>query len=388
MFSATSMQSASARAESDAGGLRQTRVPPPAASRLRTVFKTVLKVLLTVGAFYLLLTHAVRTESGEKVIALRAILDYLPQIDPGVFWRATLLAFLVRCCGVFCAMLRWYLLLRGQGMVFPIGHIVTTFLIGRFLGTFLPSTIGLDGYKLYDAARFSGRTVEVAAATVVEKGLGVIGIFLAFLVTLPWGYKILGTRATVVAVITVPTAVLLIGAFFLLAFKPQIVAFALDRLPVNRRGRLASVLERVNASAAAYKDQRTLVIAAAALSFFVHFCTAVTYYFTALAIGAAHADFWEVSFASTIQIFATVMSPFTIAGEGVREIVQTLLLAHKIGTSQSILSAALGFWAAEAPTLSGGIFYFMRRAGYRPRVELRPSGPLPRSAGGTRTSTT
>ena len=370
-----------------ADGIRDT-MAQPAPTKLRTALKTALKVLLTVGAFYLLLTHAVRTESGEKVIALRAILDYLPQIDSGVFWRATLVAFLVRCCGVLCAMIRWYLLLRGQGIVFPIGHIVTTFLIGRFLGTFLPSTIGLDGYKLYDAARFSGRTVEVAAATVVEKGLGVIGIFLAFLVTFPWGYSILGARAALVALITVPTSLLLIGAFFVVAFKPQVIAFGLDRLPVNRHGRAASVLERVNASAAAYKDQRAMVVAAAALSFFVHFCTAVTYYFTALAIGAAHADFWEVSFASTIQIFATVMSPFTIAGEGVREIVQTLLLAHKIGTSQSILSAALGFWAAEAPTLSGGIFYFMRHAGYRPRVELHPSVPLQRSGTSTRTSTT
>src|SRR5205814_6882625 len=107
------------------------------------------------------------------------------------------------------------------------------------------------------------------------------------------------------------------------------------------------------------------------LSFLVHFCTAAMYFFTALAIGAVHAEFWEVSLASTIQIFATVISPFTIAGEGVREIVQTLLLAHRIGTSQSIISAALGFWAAEAPTLTGGIFYWLRTADYRPRVELR-----------------
>ena len=61
----------------------------------------------------------------------------------------------------------------------------------------------------------------------------------------------------------------------------------------------------------------------------------------------------------------------TIAGEGVREIVQVLLLAHKIGTSQSIISAALGFWAAEAPTLSGAIFYFMRHSDYRPLVEVQ-----------------
>ncbi len=350
---------------------------PPAANvagrsaALRRVLNTGVKVLLTCGAFYLLLTHHVRTESGTSVMAQRAIMDYLPQIHAGIFWRFTLLAFAIKCVGMFASMLRWYLLLRGQGMVFPLWHIVTTFLIGRFLGTFLPSTIGLDGYKLYDAARFSGRTVEATAATVVEKGLGIIGIFVTFLITLPFGFAVLGSQAGTVALLTVPISIAIIGAFFLVAFRPAIVSFVLDRLPIGRQGRVASVLERVNAAAAAYKDQKAVLLWATVLSFAVHFCTAVTYYFTALAIGAAQADFWEVSLASTIQIFATVMSPFTIAGEGVREIVQTLLLAHRIGTSQSIISAALGFWAAEAPTLTGGIFYFMRDASYRPEVEVR-----------------
>ncbi len=348
----------------------------PLGGRGRRVLATLGKVLVTVGAFYLLLTHPVRVGSGEPVMALRAILDYLPQIDAGIFWRFTLLATAVKGIGIFSAMVRWYILLRGQGITFPLWHIVTTFLIGRFLGTFLPSTIGLDAYKLYDAARFSGRTVEAAAATVIEKGLGIIGIFLAFLVTLPLGYDILGARAGLVAVLTVPTALAVIAAFFVVAFRPEIVAFLLGHLPVPRAARVASVLGRVNAAAAAYKGQKRLLLLAAALSFLVHVCTAATYYCTALAIGAVHADFWEVSFASTIQIFATVITPFTIAGEGVREVVQTVLLAQKIGTSQSILSAALGFWAAEAPTLIGGVFYAMRHAGYRPQVTVRQAGPF------------
>jgi uncharacterized protein (TIRG00374 family) len=341
---------------------------------LRRVLNTSAKVLLTCAAFYLLLTHHVRNESGEPVLALRAIIDYLPQIHAGTFWRFTLLAFGIKCLGMLASMLRWHLLLCGQGIVFPFWHIVTTFLIGRFLGTFLPSTVGLDGYKLYDAARFSGHTVEPAAATVVEKGLGIIGIFVTFLVTLPLGYSVLGASAGLVTLLTVPISLAIISLFFLLVFKPAIISFLLDRLPIKRHGRVTSVLERVNSAAAAYRDQKTLLLWTTGLSFAVHFCTAVTYFFTALAIGAAHADFWEVSLASTIQIFATVISPFTIAGEGVREIVQTLLLAHRIGTSQSIISAALGFWAAEAPTLSGGVFYFLRHPGYRPAVEIAERG--------------
>ena len=176
----------------------------------------------------------------------------------------------------------------------------------------------------------------------------------------------LGTRAPLIAGVTVPFAVGLVGALFALIVRPDLVQFALDRVPLPGRARIAPTLQRVAHAATAYRGQGGLIAAAGILSFLVHFLTAAMYFFTALAIGAMHARFWEVTFASSIQIFATVMSPFTIAGEGVREIVQTLLLARHIGASESIISAALGFWAAEALTLVGGIIYLWRAAAYRP----------------------
>ncbi len=340
----------------------------------RRIASPAAKLVLTIGAFYLLLTHPVQTDGNEKVVALEAIRSYLPNIEVREFLFFSAIAFLIRITGMFCSMLRWHLLLRGQGLKFPFVHIATTFLIGRFLGTFLPSTVGLDGYKLYDAARFSGRTVEAAAATVIEKGMGIVGIFLCFLITLPFGFSILGKQAGTITAITVPIAVSIVVSFFLVMLHPSLVPAVLDRLPVGRSGRIAGFLARIQSAATAYGDQKALLVFAGVLSFGVHFFTAITYFFTALAVGAAHADLWQVLLASTIQIFATVMSPFTIAGEGVREIVQALLLARHIGMEQSILSAALGFWVAEAPTLSGGLFYLMRSPNYRPRVELTAPG--------------
>ena len=63
--------------------------------------------------------------------------------------------------------------------------------------------------------------------------------------------------------------------------------------------------------------------------------------------------------ASSIQILATVLSPFTIAGEGIRELAQLVLLQNMIGPAAAIVSAALGFWAAEALTLAGGVFWWI-----------------------------
>lgn len=307
-----------------------------------------------------------RIEALETETTFRAIISFLPRIEAGTFWLFVILAAAVKFIGIISSMFRWHLLLQGQGIRFPFRHLFGSFLIGRFLGTFLPSTIGLDGYKLYDASRFSRRTVECTAATVIEKTLGIIGLFITFLVALPFGRTILGKNADRVTLLTVPLATGVIAGFFLLLFYPAIIQWVINHLPIPGKNRIEGFINRVNRAAAAYRNKKILLITASAMSFLVHFTTAAMYFCTALAIGAAHARFWQVTFASSIQIFATVISPVTVGGEGIREIVQYYLLRNQLGPAESIVSAALGFWAAEALTLFGALFWWIRKKNYRP----------------------
>jgi hypothetical protein len=343
---------------------------------LRAWLSTAVKAVITVGAFYLLLSHQVTTDDGRSVTTFTAIREFIPNINMDDFWMFVALAAGIKFIGILASMYRWLLLLKGQGIIFPFKHIFGSFLIGRFLGTFLPSTVGLDGYKLYDAARFSDRTVEVTAATVIEKVLGILGIFFTFLVAMPWGISIFGDNAFRVAALTVPIASAVLLLFFTLLFKPSLVQWVIENFPIPARDKIAGFVTRVSKAAAAYSDKRMLLLNAAVQSWIVHFTTAVMYFFTALAVGAVGASFWEVTFASSIQIFATVISPFTIAGEGIREIAQTYLLGEKMGTSQAIISAALGFWAAEALTLTGAFFLWVRPKGYRPEWVLVDGEPV------------
>jgi len=335
---------------------------------LRQTVGLLLKATLTFGAFYLLLNHAIEDESGKSIVIWDAIVEHMATIEMATFLPWVLLAAGIKVIGIFSSMVRWHLLLKGQGIRFNFGHIVGSFLIGRFLGTFLPSTVGLDGYKLYDAAKFTDRVIEPAAATAIEKVMGLSGIFLSFLVAFPLGYQVLGETAGAVAIVAVPLSLGVVLGLFTLLFRPVLVQWCLGIIPGLGSGKIADFVNRASEAASAYRGKGLLLAQCIGLSFLVHFTTAAMYYFTALAVGALSADFWQVVFASSIQIFATVISPFTIAGEGVREIVQALLLAKHIGTSQSILSAALGFWAAEALTLGGAVFWWIRKKDYKPRV--------------------
>ena len=264
------------------------------------------------------------------------------------------------------------MLLEGQGVELPFGHVFGSFLIGRFIGTFLPSTAGLDGYTLYDAARFSGKSVEVTAAKLLEKILGITGIFLSYLIALPAGigmfHAILGEeRGDQVALLSVVPCLAVVGGLLALLWYPGLVLWGIAHLPLPGKARLSSLVERVAHAAAAYKSRKLVALAALGLSFVVHFTTAVLYYFTARAISAAGAEFWPIVLGSSIQILATVLSPVTIAGEGIRELAQLVLLQKLIGPGAAIVSAALGFWSAEALTLGGAWFWWTRPAGYTPK---------------------
>jgi hypothetical protein len=131
-------------------------------------------------------------------------------------------------------------------------------------------------------------------------------------------------------------------------------------------GPLGSVEEALRA----YQGKLGLLLRVFLAKFAAHFSTASVYYFTALAIGVVGARYWPITFGSTVQILATLLSP-TIAGEGAREAFQALLLSKQLGgVAQAVLSAALGFIAAEAATMWGGVFLYTRTPDRRPSFVL------------------
>ena len=337
-------------------------VPQP----LRGWIMNALKLYLTVRMVWLLLAWPIATEDGAMVPAWTLVLDVIRNIDAFTFFSFLLIGALIRFVGILGSMLRWQLVLRGQRIEMPFQHIFGAFLIGRAIGFFLPSTAGLDAYKLYDAARFSGKTVEVTAGTVLEKVLGVTGIFLTFLVALPFGISIFGDNALAVATITVPLAGAIIAALLTVLWFPALVQWLIENIPIPGKARLESIVMRISNASAAYRDKKMLVLAMLFLSFGVHFTTAAMYYFMALAVGAgASAAFWPIVFGSSIQIFATVIGP-TVGGLGIREAAQALTLGPLIGVGPAILSATVGFWVGEFPTVFGFGFWFLRGKDYRP----------------------
>ena len=337
---------------------------------------TIAKTAFTLVGIVALLRHPIDVGNGERLPIYDAIVDYLPAVDTRTFVTFALLAMLVKLVGVISSAFSWHLLLVGQRIRYPFwSAIVTAFLIGRFIGTFLPSTIGLDGYTLYEAGRYSNQWSRVVTAKALEKFIGMTGLFLGMVLTLPFGYQVLvdvtshagrphaaPLLAAIIAVIGGGVSAAVIAILVWPVLLTRIIAVIGRILP----GAVRAQVDNLSRAVAAYRGQIGLLFLALFSKFVTHFTTAIPYYLTALAIGVAGAQFWPIVFGSMIQIIGTVFSP-TIAGEGTREAFQALLLSKQLGgVAQAVLSAALGFIAAEAATLWGGAFLWVRTPEWRP----------------------
>ncbi len=323
--------------------------------RLRGLFHGkagwILRIVVTVALFALLF----------RLIDVEEMVGYLRQVLIG--WLVV--AALVKFVGILAAIVRWDLLLRAQGIRVPFWHLVGSFMVGRFIGMFLPSTIGLDTYRAYDIAHYAREAIASVAVIVVEKVTGFFALSLLVLVTLPAGRRFVpdAVLLTVGGVFVLPVVLA-----FLLLLRPRLFEWVL-RWDFPFKSRIEGKLREAVAAISAYRDQQGYLWVAVLLAFVVHAATAWMYYCSARAV-QVNASMGEMLFVGPLIIVATVVGP-VVAGLAAREFTAKALL-EQIGVpgEAAVLVGHLGFWTAEAlPALVGGLVLALRPDSYRPAIE-------------------
>ncbi|MDI7268625.1 MAG: lysylphosphatidylglycerol synthase transmembrane domain-containing protein, partial [Myxococcota bacterium] len=270
------------------------------------------------------------------------------------------LAFAAQLGAMCFTIWRWRLLLEGQEMDVPLRHLVGAFMIGRFIGTFTPSTIGLDGYRMYDMAKHSGLVVRSVSVILVEKIIGFFVLSLLVLATLPWGLGILpgSTLASIGALYSVP----FILALVLLA-KPTLIGRLLGL--VFRPGTaLGAKVEKAAAAVTTYEARRGKLVRAVLAGLPVHVLTIFIFVSTGMAIGAP-ISVTDMLFVGPLVITATVL-PVSLSGLGVREAAYIFLLTRTgVTVGEAALLSFLGYLVGRAISLFGGLVWLARRSGYK-----------------------
>lgn len=281
-------------------------------------------------------------------------------------------SFLMQVGAIFFSISRWNVLLKGQGLNVPFRHIVKTFLVGRFLGTFTPTGLGLEAYKAYDIARYTGKAEASVSVVLIEK---MIGTFFSL------GFLVLATLPFFAGSIDVKF-LLLFGAFFVallilslvLLFSPEFFRSFL-RLRFPFKSRVEKSLNRVVDAFTVYSKRKGSLLSAVVLGWIVYLFWFLTFYTNNLAMGAGLA-LGDVLKVGPLTQIAT-MIPLSIAGIGLREgafmgLLDSLGAVHGASgeaRSAMLLSATMVYFVSISVNIFGAVIFLSRRTDYRRQME-------------------
>jgi uncharacterized membrane protein YbhN (UPF0104 family) len=281
-----------------------------------------------------------------------------------VFWFVAAMA--IKLVGIFASILRWQVLLRGQGILLDFGRLTSTYFIGRYFGIVTPSTMGLDAWRLYETSRLTRRPVECTTVLAVERVVGLVGLFAVILGFMPFAGRLTRGQSfgELVGAMKVPLAgTLVFGVLILL--RPEWFRALLRVVP---SARVRAFTSRVVEAATAYRDHRGLLLWALVLAVVGQLTTTLMYFANAMSLGVTGVHPSEVLFASAVMTFGTFVAP-SASGEGVRELVFVWLLGAQAGAAKAFLIGNLGFWIEKLPlSIPGGILLLLRKDG--------PTGPI------------
>lgn len=257
-----------------------------------------------------------------------------------------LLALVLPWVALSSGVLRWKTLLRLEGIKLPFRWLLRSFLRGRFVGAFTPSTTGLDLYRLVDVAKDHSKAAS-GRVILVEKLYGLVALAMVTLMLLPFGVaRFFGTAGLLMAAAL--GAVSVVGLFVL--ERPGL----LRRLPLSKAKKLADAL---GASRPSLRRRAELM----SLGVVSHLATALVFVATGLALGVEATPF-ELAIVGNAIVLATLL-PVSVGGFGVREATAVALLGTVgVSTSDALLVGLLGYLVAQPPALIGGALLAAKRA--------------------------
>ncbi|GAI65758.1 unnamed protein product [marine sediment metagenome] len=104
--------------------------------------------------------------------------------------------------GIWITAVRWNTLLGTQKVKLGTTTLTLTVLIGFFFNNFLPTSIGGDVFRTYDAAKKANIPIETSASIIiVERFSGIISASTYAIIALFLGFTAIGNRSFIIPVI-------------------------------------------------------------------------------------------------------------------------------------------------------------------------------------------
>jgi glycosyltransferase 2 family protein len=330
--------------------LTQTQdLPEPAVAPPRRSQSFVLRLAIS-----LLLTGYILSRAD-----LVAVVDAFRNIEPGWIGAALILQLL----GPAIIALRWSRLLAAKGVVPGWRYLYVSTLVSTFFRQFLPSTVGGDVIRGYDAWRAGAGRGVALMSLVLDRLFGLLALAILAGIGLLLSDQLTGR---------LPGLGLYVGLALvvLVAMVAQIVHPTRLSLRLGGAGlelaprRARDTLSRIATALGSYRNAQGVLGLSLVLSLILQ-VVVVTFYWTlgrALGLDVDYASFFVIA---PIAIFV-MMLPVSINGIGVREGIFVFLLGQwGVGTAQALALAWMEYGIFLLFGLLGGAIHILRRRQHR-----------------------
>ncbi|MFO1311885.1 MAG: lysylphosphatidylglycerol synthase transmembrane domain-containing protein [Burkholderiales bacterium] len=267
---------------------------------------------------------------------------------------------------------RWWYLIRIQGIVLPLRVVAILTLIGQFFNSFMFGAVGGDVVKALYLYRYApGQKTHATLSVLIDRALGLFVLLCGSLLVLPWQLRSLrGTEAasTALTALIVVFALMVTGGLvlFLTPFHraPARLQALWKRVPHHR------IAELVVAGFRQHGAAPGLTLGAVAAGIGVTLALVAGGHCIALGIGLP-VGYLQLLVIVTVAICVTSL-PISIGGHGVREGIFVLMFAafgaiaiENGGSENAILFSVLFFAIPLVWSLLGGVLYLTFRHAYQ-----------------------
>ncbi|MBA7509048.1 hypothetical protein ES705_00985 [subsurface metagenome] len=259
--------------------------------------------------------------------------------------------------GIWITAVRWNTLLGTQKVKLGTTTLTLTVLIGFFFNNFLPTSIGGDVFRTYDAAKKANIPIETSASIIiVERFSGVISASTYAIIALFLGFTAIGNRSFIIPVI-IFFIICIIIAFLIL--NPSILR--LNKL-INKIKFLKKVKEKlanIYFTFLSFKKFKWVLVRVMIYSFLLQFAVILNYFLAAKSLGINLNLTAFIFIVPVVTIIAMV--PISIGGIGIRENTLVFIItAMGVGSEQAAICALLIFLMLIFIGIIGGITYSVR----------------------------
>src|SRR5207302_6744765 len=129
-----------------------------------------------------------KTKTGEPLPGLKAVWEsHIIQGQP-IHSDCLALAATLGLAAVLLTILRWYFLVRAQGLPFTVTNALRLGLVGFYFSIFLPGSVGGDIIKAAFIARGQSRRTVAVATVILDRAIALWGLiwFVALLGAVFW----------------------------------------------------------------------------------------------------------------------------------------------------------------------------------------------------------